>query len=186
MTMLREEVARVNARWERLTPRSVWPAIALVLVASGLMAITRVGGLVVDEPRSSLRLMLIGVWGWLGLAIGIWATGRTLSHASATTRPPPLLTSLALTLAMVGWAHVPVIVLGLVVFVAAGLMQLLGPGLVVGAVVLAVALPVALVTGTRHVFALSWTGAAVAVVVPYAFWLLIAARHVHRQISHLL
>ena len=185
--MLREELDRLNGRWERLTPRSVWPAIALVLVASGLIAMTRVGGLVIDEPRSSLRLVLVGVWGWLGLAIGIWATGWTLSHASATTRPPPPpLTSLGLSLAMVGWAHVPVIVLGVVVFVAAGLMQLLGPGLVVGAVVLAVALPVALMTGTRHVFGLSWVGAAVAAVVPYAFWLLVAARHVHRQINHLL
>jgi hypothetical protein len=180
------EPGRPSLRWDFLGPSSVWSAIALELVASLLMALNRFGGLAVTEPRSVLRLVLVGVWGWLGLAVGIWAVAGLLARAAQAPGRPSASASLQLTLAMVGWAYVPIAALGVVILIAAGLMQLLGPGLVVGALVVGVALPAALVTGTQHVFRLRLLGAAAAVAVPYAIWLLVVARHVFIQVRHLL
>lgn len=177
---------RTSLRWDFLDPSSVWSAIALVLLASFLMALNRFGGLAVTEPRSVLRLALVGIWGWLALTVGIWVVAGFLSRAAQTSGRPSAPASLQLTLAMVGWAHLPIAALGVVILVAAGLMQLLGPGLVVGALVVGVALPAALVTGTQHVFRLSVARAVAAVAVPYGIWLLVVVRHMFTQLRHLL
>ena len=65
-------------------------------------------------------------------------------------------------------------------------MQLLGPGLAVAVLVFAGLLPLALVTGVRHVFQLGLPRAVLAVAVPYVAWLLVVARHVLGQVQHLL
>ena len=177
---------RTSLRWDFLGPSSVWSAIAFVLVASFLMALNRFGGLAVTEPRSVLRLALVGIWGWLGLAVGIWMVAGLLSRAAQEPARHSASASLQLTLAMVGWAYLPIAALGVVVLFAAGLMQLLGPGLVVGVFVVGVALPVALATGAQQVYGLSLVRAVAVVAVPYSIWLFVVARHVFIQLRHLL
>lgn len=175
---------RYGERWERVEPSAVWSALAIVLAASCGLALNRFGGLAFDAPRSFVRLSLYGVWGWLGLSAAIWATATVIVRRAgdAGTRRSPL----QLMLAIVGWGHAPLGVLAIVIFVAAGLLQLLGPGLVVGAIALGVLFPLALVTGVRNVFGVTHGRAALAVVVPYGLWLAVVARPVHDQIQHLL
>jgi hypothetical protein len=91
-----------------------------VLVGAGILALTRLGGLVVDAPRAVLRLMLVGVWGWVGLSVAIWLT-ITATSGSAGARP-----GLVHTLAIAGIAHAPVVALGMVVFVSAGVLDHIG------------------------------------------------------------
>ncbi len=175
---------RYGERWDRVEPSAVWSALAIVLAASGGLALNRFGGLAFDAPRSFVRLSLYGVWGWLGLSVAIWAAATTIGArtGSAPIRRSPL----QLMLAVVGWGHAPLGVLAIVIFVAAGLLQLLGPGLVVGAFVLGVLFPLALVTGVQNVFGVTLGRAALAVVVPYGLWLALVVRPVYDQIQHLL
>lgn len=105
-----------DARWARVGPTSAWPAIAIAVAASVLMALNRFGGALVDAPRSFARLTLIGVWGWLGLGIMVWLFAALITgHAPATTPGA----SLQHTLVVVGLAHTPLLLLGLAIFVAA-------------------------------------------------------------------
>ena len=55
-----------DERWARVGPQSLYSAAALVVVAFGLLALNRFGGLTTSAPRAFIRLTLVGVWGWIG------------------------------------------------------------------------------------------------------------------------
>ena len=174
-------------KWARVDIDSPWPAMSLVVIGSILMSLTRFGGLAFDEPRGFVRLALVMVWGWLGLATAIWliaSRARDTSQASGEPTPPPM--PLHQTIAVVGLAHVPILTLSGVIFVAAGLLQLLGPGRVAAVFVFAFWFPASLTTGLRSTFHGDLVRFAVIVIVPYAVWLLIVGRHVLEQLNHLL
>lgn len=175
-----------DERWEKLTANSVWGAAALVFVAAAFMSLNRFGGLAADAPRAFTRLALYVVWGWLGLALATFAVAELLRRRGRgrSQRADP--GALRLTLASTGYAHVPIVALAGVIFVAAGLFQALGPGLVAAVIALAVWMPVALVTGVGHVHGLRTRHAVAAVAAPYLLWLWIVARHVLGQVTHLL
>jgi hypothetical protein len=169
-----------RSRWRRVGPESLWSAAGLVLVGAGILALTRLGGLVVDAPRAVLRLMLVGVWGWVGLSVAIWLT-ITATSGSAGPRP-----GLVHTLAIAGIAHAPVVALGVVVFVSAGVLDLLGPGMVTAWFVFAFWFPAMLVTGAAAGLHRSVPVAAASVAAPYLVWLVVVGRHVLDRIGHLL
>ncbi len=160
-------------RWARVGPEAVWSGLALVLVAWGLMAINRLGGLTFDAPRAFLRLTVVGVWGWLGLALAIWLVAGRAS-------------SLRRVLAVTGWVHVPVVGLAVLIFVVAGAFEVLGPGLIGAIVVFGVLIPSALVLGAEEVFGLERLRAVAVVSIPYLAWTVLVVRHVLGQVGHLL
>jgi hypothetical protein len=82
-----------RSRWRRVGPESVW---------------------------SAARPVLVGVWGWVGLAVAIWLT---ITATSGSDGPRP---GLVHTLAIAGIAHAPVVALGMVVFVSAGVLDHIG------------------------------------------------------------
>ena len=160
--------------------------MALVVAASLVIAWSRFGGLAVDAPRAFLRMVLVGVWGWLGLGAGISLVGRFLSAAvalAAAGRPAP---SLERTLAAVGFAHLPVLLLGVVILVGAGALQILGPSQVVAVVVFGFWFPALLVVAAGAQFGLDLLRAIVVVAVPYGCWLAFVGRHLLDQVQHLL
>ncbi|MDX2381890.1 MAG: hypothetical protein QNM02_19290 [Acidimicrobiia bacterium] len=167
-------------RWAVIGPRSLWAGAAVVVAAWGLIALSRLGGLAVDAPRALARLALVGVWGWLALALAIWVGAQLAAPGRRGVR------SLQSTLAIVGLAHTPIIVLASVVLIAAGALEVLGPGMIVAALSLAVVMPLALITGVDHVFGFGARRAAVTVVLPYTLWLVVVARGSLRQVEHLL
>lgn len=166
-----------EATWAQVGPHSWRTAGAIVVVASGMLALNRFGGLVTTAPRAFVRLTLIGVWGWVGLSLAIWIVARIVGRR----RP-----SLAHTLAVVGWAHASVAALGGVLFVAAIILQLLGPGRIAAMFVLAFWFPAAIVAGIRSAFEVGPGRAMAVVVVPYIAWFWIVALHLLDQIEHLL
>lgn len=175
-----------RAKWVRVGPGSLWPGVAFAVSASFLMALNRFGGLIIDTPRAFTRLALVGIYGWLGLSLALWG----ITTASYTIRPrgggpvePPGLTH---TIAGVGIAHSPVLVLGMVIFAAANLLQILGPGKLAAMLILGFWFPAALVTAARYSHRLSWPRAVATAVVPYLLWLLVVGRHLMGQVEHLL
>ncbi|MDH4279359.1 MAG: hypothetical protein OEW83_14910 [Acidimicrobiia bacterium] len=85
-----------------------------------------------------------------------------------------------------GLAHLPLLVLGIVVFASVGLFDIVGPGLVVAVFVAGFWFPAGLVMAVAHVHRLSLIRAALVVALPYLFWLMTVGRHFHDRIQHLL
>lgn len=172
------------AKWDGVGPESVWSAAATVFVASTLLALNRFGGLATTAPRPFVKLVLIGVWGWIGLALAVWTLGSLLAGARSQRGPP--ITTLIRTAAVVGLAHAPIMALTVVVFVAADVMQLLGPGMVSAVFVFVVWFPAWLLAGTRSALRISLPRATAVVAVSYGAWLQVVGRHLLGQIAHLL
>lgn len=174
-----------DATWSRLGPESVWFASLLAVGASAAIALNRFGGAVFDGPRAFVRLTPVGVWGWLALGAATWLVAVGIGRISSATTPneePNVLR----TVAVVGTAHLPLFVLGLVVFGSANLLQVLGPGAVAAVFVVGFWIPAQLIVGIRVVHGLTVTSALVAVVPAYALWFLTVGQHLLGQIEHLL
>lgn len=170
-----------EATWAQLGPRSWRTAMAVVVVASGMLALNRFGGLVTVAPRAFVRVTLIGVWGWIGLSLAVWIIAWIIAGVVGRRRP-----SLGHTLGVVGWAHVSVAALGGVVFVAANVLQLLGPGRMAAMFVLAFWFPAAMVAGVGPAFEVGFGRALAIVVLPYLAWFWIVALHLLDRVEHLL
>jgi hypothetical protein len=172
-------------RWVRLNRISLWTAMALVVAASVVLAWSRFGGVAVDAPQAFLRMVLVGVWGWLGLGAAIWLivrlARRSTRHAGQG-RPAPL----ERTLALVGFAHAPVLLLAVVILVAAGALQVFGLGQIVAVVVLGFWFPALLVAASSYLFDLGPLIGVAVVALPYGVWLATVGRHLLQQVQHLL
>lgn len=179
LSIARRALGLDRAKWERVGPWSLRSAAAYVAVASILLAMNRFGGLVTVEPRSFVRLVLVGVWGWIGMALVAWIVVTTTSPAEHPHRSP------AASIAIVGIAHIPLIWLAGVLFLAAGALQLLWPGLMTAAFVFTVWFPAAVFMGLRVSCGAGFVRAMVATAVSYAAWLAVIGRQLYDQLAHL-
>lgn len=170
-----------EARWSRIGPSSFWAAFGTTSLAAVLWSFNRFGGTAFDAPRHFVRMGLLSFYGWFGLALGVWAVAATLSMGS-TRRTATLLR----TVTMVGVAHLPVVVFGVVVFVAASVLRLLGPGLVSAVTVFGLWFPAVLVVATRHSFGSSIGRALIAALGPYVLWMVFIGRPLLQRVQHLL
>lgn len=186
MTFVAYALGLDRDRWVRLGRVSVWPAMVLVVAASVVLAWSRFGGLAVDAPRAFLRMVLVGVWGWLGLGSAIWLAARLLRSAGRLAGSGRSTPRLERTLAVVGFAHAPVLLLGVVIVIGAGALQLFGVGQVVAVVVFGFWFPALLVAAASHSFDLDPLRAIGVVSVPYALWLPFVGRHLLERVQHLL
>lgn len=174
------------SKWARVGPGSFWSALTLVTMASFLMALNRFGGLIVDTPRSFLRLTLVGVWGWLGLAGSIWLVESAVRAVGGRRDEGVSTPSLQLAVVAVGLAHTPLLALGMVILVAAGLLEILGPGFVAAVFVFGFWFPTVLIAATSHTYRLDPFRASLVVLVPYLLWLALIGRHLLDRVQHLL
>lgn len=180
LTATRRLLGLDRAKWQRVGPGSLTSAGALVVVASFLLALNRIGGLVVHEPRSFVRLVLVGVWGWIGMAV--LATAVLVVNGSARGGSGRTLRT---TLAVVGAAHVPLIWASVVLFLGASMLQLLWPGLITVVFVFAFWFPAAVGIGLRVSCGAPVRTAAAATAVAYAAWVTVVGRHLYDQLAHL-
>jgi hypothetical protein len=100
-----------------------------------------------------------------------------------TGSPTSAALGLQRTLTIVGIAHIPVLTLSGVIFVSAGLLQVLGPGLITAWFVFGLWSPLALTMGVRYTAHLNFPRAVLAVVGPYAAWFSVFGSH---MLGHLL
>lgn len=174
------------ARWDAIAPDSPWRAATVVIGAWLIMAWSRFGFQGLTVPRVMVRFVLIGVYGWLGLALVLWV-GRALVDrlAGGTTHGPGVGGSPIRLLQITGLSHQAVLVLGLAVLIGQAIpIPLVVPALAAFTVV--VWIPGALLAATisadggvrRPSIGVTGLG--------YLLWLVTAGRYLFDQIEHLI
>lgn len=127
--------------------------------------------------RATTRMVLIGFYGWIWLAAASWVAVRLW----AGTRP-----SLADHVRLTGHAHLPMLVVGLLVWVFSVMMNIGGiwqwPALFAGSFWM----PAMIVNAVAAASGLSLRRAALPGLVPYAVWAAAVGRYLWLQVAHLL
>ena len=164
--------------WRSLAGTGSFGGAALVAVgAYAILAFDRFGVQGVTDPRATVRLLLVGFYGWLWLAGAAWLIARLALGAE---------TRFTTVLRLYGNAHLPLVVVAVAIQVFAVVAQTLGPALLVGAVAVGFWMPALLVGATRQVFALDVRKAVLVAVGPYLVWVFIVGRWLVSQVGHLL
>lgn len=148
-----------------------------VLFAWGIMAWNRFGLLSFAAPRAPLRLILVGVYSWLGLAAAVWVASSLAGSAIVRMRDAAVATAIV---------HVPLVALGFFVAIVAGFARILGPGTVVAVFVFALWMPALLYRAFREVAGLERSYAAATAVVVHLAWLAGPGNLLRTQVGHLL
>lgn len=175
------------ARWDAMGPIHGGRAAAVVIGAWALLAWSRFGFQATSAPRAPVRFVLVGVYGWLGLAVLLWAAGRIIGRiAEATTgvAPSPGAT-LDSVVRVVGLAHQPI----LVVAVLAQFLQVLPLprlSLAVAVFTFVLWLPGVLGAAVMSLHRLTPSRAALVVIVGYGPWLATAGRYLNERLGHLI
>lgn len=164
--------------WSNVARAGTLAGAALVAVgAYAILAFDRFGIQGVVAPRATVRLMLVGFYGWLWLAAAGWLIGRYMRG----TDP-----GFATVFRLYGNAHLPLVFVGVAIQVFAVVGQILGPSLGVAALALLVWMPAMLTAATSQLFELGRRRAAMVVAAPYLVWLVTVGRYVASQLGHLL
>lgn len=167
-----------QARWKELDRATNEAAIALVIGTFVVLAWNRFGTQGVFSPRASVRMLLVGIYGWLGLAVGLSLMARLFGDRSQ----PRIVALLRLT----GFAHGPLLAVAVVMLVMAGFLQVLGPALVLAVITFSFAMPANLIAATRTHFDVAFPRAMGIVVAPYLVWVLLVGTYLERSVGHLL
>lgn len=175
-----------SARWLRFD-RLTWArfrvtarfgsAAVIVVGAFSFIAWDRFGFQAVVAPRASFRILLLGLYGWIGLAGLVWLLGRWLVGDDTEWR---------VVLKLFGIAHVPVVLVAVAAQVSGVLFNFNGPGWIVAVFAVLVWMPGQIVGATRESFDIDSGRAAALCVVPYLVWLSIVGWFAIRQVGHLL
>lgn len=164
--------------WARYHYSGSLRSAALVAIGTyAVFAFDRFGFPALLQPRPSVRLILVGFYGWLGLAIAVWAIGRFVLGQEA---------SLGLLFRLYGFSHLPFLVVAITIQFTSMLLQILGPALVAAFFAAAFWMPALLVAATRQAFDVDARKALVLAAAPYAVWLLVVGRILNDQLGHLL
>lgn len=164
--------------WKILTVTGTFAGSALVAVgAYAILAFDRFGIQGVVEPRATVRLLLVGFYGWLWLAVAAWLIGRLAlgSEARFTT-----------VFRLYGNAHLPLVFVAIAIQVFSVVGQTLGPAMVVAALALLIWMPAMLTAATRQVLDRDRPRAVLVIAGPYLVWLLTVGRYLLSQLGHLL
>ncbi len=168
----------VQETWRTLAATGTLGGAALVTIgAYAIFAFDRLGIQGVVDPRATVRLLLVGFYGWLWLAVSAWAIGRVVLGAAA---------ALAAVMRLYGNAHLPLVFVAIGIQVFSVVARTQNPALVIAVLASLVWMPAMLVAATRVVFDLQPRKAALVVVGPYLVWLLTVGRYLVAQLGHLL
>jgi len=108
--------------WERSAAAgSAGGAFALVIGAYALLAFDRFGMQAFTAPRASFRLVLIGLYSWICLTGSAWLLARIILEVKVR---------FGLLLTLYGYAHLPLLVIGLVIQVLSVGIRVQGPALI--------------------------------------------------------
>ena len=164
--------------WRNLAATGTFGGAALITIgAYAILAFDRLGIQGMVDPRATVRLLMVGFYGWLWLAVSAWAIGRVVLGADA---------ALATVLRLYGNAHLPLVFVGIGIQVFSVVARTQSPALVIAVLAGLVWMPAMLVAATRVVFDLEPGKAALVVAGPYLVWLLTVGRYLLGQLGHLL
>lgn len=169
----------VPSRWNAVTELQLRWAIATVLGSWFLLSWGRFGLQGLAAPRALTQFMLVGVYGWIGMSAGLWVLGAIDARRQGQGLPDP-----ARVLQLVGLAHQPLVVLGVVIQVAQLIPAALVPT-VAATIILAAWLPAMLVAVARALFDWSIPFGVGATVLVYGGWFLGTGRFLIERVGHL-
>jgi hypothetical protein len=172
------EFLRLDAkRWSRYAATGgLDTAMLIVLGAYTILALDRVGLQMVLYPRPAFRLVLAGFYGWLGLAGMVWVIGRR--------RCPEV--TFRTVFRLVGFAHTPLVVLGLTIQFTSVVLRFLGPAFSVAVFTAVFWMPALLTVAMRAAYRID-TGQSLRMVIgPYLLWLAVVGGFFGSQLGHLI
>jgi hypothetical protein len=152
-------------------------AFVVAMGAYAILAFDRFGVQGVTAPRGTVRLLLTGFYGWLWLAAAAWVIGRFVLGAD---------TPFATVFRLYGYAHLPLVILAVVIQVFSVAFRASGPALLVALFAGVFWMPALLVAATSQAFAIDRRRALAVVAAPYLVWLLVVGRSLYIQVGHLL
>ena len=177
MTAVARALRLDDATWSRFAVAGRTQAALVAGAAYALLAFDRLGVQGVLAPRATVRMLLAGFYGWAFLAAGSWLVARYA--AGAGTRAGSVFW-------LYGRAHLPLLLLAVVIQVAAVFLRVLGPGLWAGVFVIAFWMPAMLVGAARTAFGVGVGTAIVIVAGPYLVWVAVVGNYLRDQLGHLL
>lgn len=167
-----------EAGWRRLVVTSTMAGAALVVGGSYvLLAFDRFGVQGLVEARATVRMLLTGVYGWIGLAGGAWLIARLAWQAETPFEP---------VLRLFGHAHIPLLIVAAAIQFVSVTLQFTGVVLWLALPVVFFWIPAQMVAAAEVALNLERTQAVLVVLGPYVAWVLIVGRWLETQIGHLL
>lgn len=165
-------------RWLWLDERQSWALIGVPVGVWIIATWNRFGALFISDPRDALGFLLIGIDGWLLSALVMWFVARGLSGGSGL--------GVARTVKLLGYAHLPLLVVGLGSALLPGLFGITGVVRPFAWVAAAVWMPAMLTVGLHAASQLS-IGRSAAIALPvHLVWLVTIGRWALGQIGHVL
>ena len=168
--------------WTRIQVETLPRRMLTVVGAFALASWNRFGAQGFLGPRAPLRLLLIGLWGWLALSVVVWLIARTFDE---DLRNDPLY-GLQRAAASMTVTHFPIIILGMYLGTFGAFIRTPIPGLILAVVVFAAWVPTLYVRAMLHLAQVDTRTAILAMIVPYALWLATVGRHLWQQLGHLI
>lgn len=165
--------------WEQSDSDRLTGAVLIAVGGWAIMAWNRLGVLAFTTPRSGVRFVLIGFYAYLGMALAVAAVARLVD-------PKPVsIAQLRRTVQVIGLAHRPLLVIGLVVQISALIAPLTSLAPIAAWLSFGLWMPAMLVGAVRWVRGISSGQALLIVSVPYLLWLLTAGRFLLDRVGHL-
>jgi hypothetical protein len=152
-------------------------AVLITMGAYAILAFDRFGIQGLLAPRATVRILLIGLYGWLWLAGVAWSVGRLVL---ATQAP------FATVFRLYGFAHLPLLLVAITIQVVSVALRVLGPSLAVALLGVVVWMPALLVSASRQAFELDTRPAFLLIAGPFLLWLVVVGGVLTAQLGHLL
>ena len=167
-----------TSAWQRLVKTGTLAGAGLVVAGAYLLlAFDRFGIQGFVEARATTRLLLSGLYGWLGLAVGTWLVARLAWQEQRPFEP---------VLRLFGHAHVPLLFVAVAIQFVSVALRLTDVVLWLALFVVFVWMPAQLLAATEISLGLEKRQSALAVLGPYVAWLLVVGRWLETQFGHLL
>lgn len=165
-------------RWRWLDERQSWALIGVPVGVWIVATWNRFGALFISDPRDALGFLLIGVDGWLLPALVMWAVARWLGGDTEI--------GVVRTVKMLGYAHLPLLVVGLGSALLPGLFGITGVVRPFAWLAAGIWMPAMLTVGLHAASKLS-IGRSAAIALPvHLIWLITVGRWALNQIGHVL
>lgn len=164
--------------WERLAKAGTLAGAVLVVAGTYLLlAFDRFGIQGFVEARATTRMVLTGVYGWLGLSFGSWLTARVVWQVRAPFE---------LVLRLFGHAHLALLVVAVAIQFLSVTLRLSDVVIWLALFAVFVWMPLQLVAAAQVALGLTRGYAMLVLATPFVAWLLIVGRWLETQFSHLL
>ena len=168
--------------WTRVQVETLQRRVLTVIAAFALAAWNRFGAQGFLGPRAPIRMLLIGIWGWLVLSFIVWLIARRFDE---DLRNDPLYGFQRAAVSM-SVTYFPVIIVGFYMATFGAFIRTPIPGLILLAVAVFAWIPALYARAMQHLTNLDRGPAVLAIAVPYLLWLATVGRYWWQQVGHLI